>query len=40
MRKVIDINNWNYEARGVLENILNVKQLPRFIIIETVEEED
>lgn len=40
MRKVINISNYTWEYREMLQDILNVKSLPRLIIVETVEEDD
>lgn len=39
MRKVIDTNAYDWEVREVLQNLLDIRIIPRFIIIETVEED-
>lgn len=40
MRKVIEVQNYNYEVRDAIKAILDINRLPRFIIIETIEEEE
>lgn len=38
MRKIIDMQNYTWEIEDTLKKLLNVQSLPRFIIIETIEE--
>lgn len=42
MRKVIDTRNgdFDWQEKELLEKLLNVSRLPRFLILETVEEEE
>lgn len=40
MRKIIDRNDYDWEIDEFLKQLLNVNTLPRFIIIETVEEKE
>jgi hypothetical protein len=40
MRKVISTRDLDWEATDALKSILDLQYLPRFIIIETVEESD
>lgn len=38
MRKVINTSDYTWETKDILKELLNIQQLPKFIIIETVED--
>jgi len=40
MRRVLETSDFGYNLRRALEILLEMESLPKFIIIETVEEND
>jgi len=40
MRRVLDTSDFGWMLRDSFESLLGVESLPKFIIIETVEEND
>lgn len=40
MRRVVDTSDLAWDEREFLESMLNVKRLPQFVILETVDEEE
>ena len=40
MRRVIDTSSYDWKMLEFLQRLLNVRRVPKFIIIETVEENE